>query len=496
MKTYCRLLLLVVLALSTTGALARNFRAQDSTTRPNILVIMADDHGQWASQIYGNQDLRTPNMQWLADNGVVFGEAYAVSPVCSPSRASFFTGRMPSQHGVHDFLSEDPRFDHHWLQDEILLSEMLQASGYQTALVGKWHATTNSALVQRGFDYWFSYDVAPAGWSNQYQHRGSVHFSDKGDTISLNGFQSYHLTDKAIDFLDERSAEQPFFLFLGFVDTHAPFSGQPERLVAPFRHKSLRGVSAGESSLLPPRGEINMIPPDHLEQLAQYYAGIQMMDLQIGRLLDYLEAHHLLQNTVIIYTSDHGHMNGQHGLYGKGNATRPQNFYQEGILVPLTITYLQGITPQSVPLKMPLSTCDLHHTILDLGGVELPIAQTQRINSPGKSVLPLIHGKPMEWGNYKYCELGNARMIASAQFKYVQRMDPLVGEYTDEFYDLVKDPRENHNVIAHPAYQESLNTYKLALEQFFEKYQVPAHSGNNLSNQPPANANEQWRSSH
>ena len=490
-----RFFLLLGFILYTTQlyAVSQHVRQEiDTTTSPNIIVIMADDHGQWASAVYGNPDVRTPNMRWLADNGVAFSHAYAVSPVCSPSRASFFTGRMPSQHGVHDFLSENPNFDHGWLQGQVFLSELLQEAGYKTALVGKWHATTNSAKVQRGFDFWFSYDVGPAGWSNQYQHRGNVHYSHNGQPTVLSGLQTPQLTDKAMAFMDQQSSDQPIFLFLGFVDTHAPFEGQPERLVAPFRSRSLRSASLNKSSYLPPRSEVNRLPNDHLEQLAQYYAGVELMDQQVGRLIDYLEAKEMLDNTIIIYTSDHGHMNGHHGLYGKGNATRPQNFYQESILVPLSITW-RGRLGGGAMEDAPVSTVDLYQTIVETAQVEMTPARRDSINSPGRNIVAYLQGHRAEWSEFQYSELGNARMIANQKYKYVQRLDPIVGTFGDELYDLQHDPGENKNVLEHPNYKPVVQELESALEAFFDNYHTPQHSGANLAGQPSANPNEQWR---
>ena len=430
-------------------------------------------------------------MDWLAHQGAVFDEAYAVSPVCSPVRASLFTGRMPSQHGVHDFLSESPDFYYPWLEDEILLSTLLQSAGYRTGLVGKWHATTDSSQPQRGFDYWFSYDVGPGGWQNQYLHQGKVYFSEQGNKMATEGFQSEALTDKAIEFI-RRGKQEPFFLFLGYVDTHAPFENQPTDLVDPLLQKELTPFDNVPLATVDPRGPSNRIPKDHHQQLAQYYAGVEMMDQQIGRIIEYLRHNQMLENTLIIYTSDHGHMNGQRGLYGKGNATRPQNFYQESILVPLTMTWLARIAPGD-RYSQPVGTCDLFHTILETAQIIISPNEATTINSPGQSVFSLIDQSDNTWPEYKFCEMGNARMIASKEFKYIRRLPPLVNGRTGELYDLINDPQEGQNIIGVPAYQNELNILKRNLTSYFEKYTEEQHSGTNLATQPPANGNEQWR---
>jgi len=325
--------LIILASCSSIDKQDPNSIVSENQSPPNILVIMTDDQAQWASSVYGNSELHTPHMEYLAKTGVKFTRSYTISPVCSPSRASFFTGRLPSQHGVHDVLSENQKFDHDWLKNEIFISELLKANDYSTGLVGKWHSTTDCMPVQRGWDKWFTYNVHVEGWQNQYVHGGTIHYSDNGKAMSLDGFQSEHLTNEGLEFLNERDTTKPFFLYMGYVDTHAPFSKLPERLVEKYRQASFKDIPTNESSYLPLRNDYSKIPEDHKEQLAQYYAGVEFMDEQTGILIDYLESKKLLDNTLIIFTSDHGHLNGHHGLYGKGNATIPQNMYQESMLV-------------------------------------------------------------------------------------------------------------------------------------------------------------------
>src|SRR6185312_15689596 len=187
---------------------------------PNILVFLTDDHGQWAQPAYGNSEIHAPNLDRLAARGVRMTGAYTPCPVCSPARASFFTGRMPSQHGIHDWIEEmTHEFTHPGLKNQTLISELLRDAGYDTGLVGKWHCG-RSREPHPGFDRWFSY------WTNQYPHRGTQNFSDQGKHVVEEGAQSPLLTDRAIEFLrrhheSAERREKPFFLFVGYVDTHS-----------------------------------------------------------------------------------------------------------------------------------------------------------------------------------------------------------------------------------------------------------------------------------
>jgi len=208
--------------------------ADQSANRPNILVFLSDDHAQWAQHAYGNSELLTPNLDRLAARGTRMTQAFTPCPVCSPARASFFTGRMPSQHGIHDWLEEQKNgFTHPGLGGQTLISELMHDAGYHTGLVGKWHCGWERR-PQPGFDRWFSY------WLSQYPHYGVQQFSDHGNLLLEHGQQSPLLTRRAIEFLRDgrrngRTRDKPFFLFVSYVDTHSPHQDAPSDLVDQYR---------------------------------------------------------------------------------------------------------------------------------------------------------------------------------------------------------------------------------------------------------------------
>ena len=131
-------------------------------SKTNLLIIMTDDQGRWTLGEYDDR-INTPNIDYLAQNGVRFDQAISPVPVCSAARASFMTGRMPSQHGVHDFLSNGDSDENDWLSGELLLSEVFQKQGYRVGLFGKWHANPRGWKPVRGFDRWLSYDERKLG---------------------------------------------------------------------------------------------------------------------------------------------------------------------------------------------------------------------------------------------------------------------------------------------------------------------------------------------
>lgn len=477
-----RLFICLCLAVSLLSAVARSEARADAP--PNIIVVMADDHAQWALGAYGLAELDTPNIDWLARQGVLFENAMTPAPVCSAARASFYTGKMPSQHGVHDFLSERPEFDANWLAGEKLLSERLADAGYRTGLFGKWHATTDSRPPQPGFDRWLSYDPYTAGWQNQYVHSGKVSFSSDGEELDYTGVQARFLTEQAIRFIDA-SSSGPFFISLNLTEPHAPFTGLPERLVSRYRSVAEGLLRAGGASDLADRGGTTLVPADHAEQLAQYLAAVSLIDEQVGRLLDALEGRGILDDTLLVYTSDHGLLVGQYGLYGKTNATDPPNFYEETIRIPMVIRApgegFRGAQSRGELVDL----LDLHATVIDY-------ATNGRITEsdygPGKSLRPLLEGtRSAGWRSAQFAERGNARMVTDGRWKLVRYYHrDAQRPPTDAWYDLAHPFGERH--ASAPPGPDTRTRLVAELERFFGRYETAEHSGRRIWDQPPPNA--------
>jgi choline-sulfatase len=461
------------------------------TTRPNIVLVVTDDQGHWACGPCGNTEIVTPTMDFLAETGVWFPNASSPSPVCSPARASLLTGRLPSQHGIHDYLSETGSDGRDWLADEILLPELLSNAGYFTSLVGKWHLSGSGGPPAGVFDRWLSYDVAVEGWRNQYLHHGRVHLLDNGQALTVDGHQTAELARRAIEIINDRPADQPFFLLFAPTDTHAPFEGHPEVWVERYRQLDFVDIPRGESSPLPPFGDASVLPGDPTEMLAQYYAAVSAQDEWLGEILAALDTAGDLDDSLVIVTSDHGHMNGHHGLVGKANATLPQNLYDEVVRVPLVMRW-PGEIPAGERSDLFVDHMDLFMTILDAAGVELDEETRHEISSPGRSVLPQLRGSAIEWRRYRYAEHGNARMVAGERYKLVRRYPPLDPRFGDELYDLVRDPRETTNLADDPKYTGESARLGEVLDSYFTRYEDPEKSGARIMEQPPANGREPW----
>jgi len=452
--------------------------------RPNILVFLTDDHGQWAQHAYGNMELRTPNMDRLAAMGTRMTQAFTTTPVCSPARASFFTGRMPSQHGIHDWLvSPTPAF----LKGQTLLSELLQQSGYHTGLIGKWHCGENvEGEPQPGFDRWFSY------WINQQPHKGAQKFSDQGTLVHDQGQQSPLLTQQAVDFLhhhpqDAATKDKPFFLFVSHTDTHGPHNAAPAELVQQYHSATFQDIP--DEKFFPCHGYpltgISAQPEEERKKRQEYYAAATFVDQQVGKILDALEASGQMANTVIVYATDHGLNAGHHGMWEKGNGTVPQNFLEESIRVPCTIAWPAGGIAQGATCADLVNHCDLWATLLDIAEAAPSGQIAAEINSPGRSYFPQLKGRRADhWRTTILCEYGNARMARTPRYKLIKRY-PYKGVLKpDEFYDLQEDPRETINHYQDASLTPVIAELTAQLDEFFARHTVPEHSGLAIENSP------------
>ena len=483
----CFLIVLSFAALLSNTAVSKTqeqTQEQMQERAPNIILIMGDDHGKWAVGSYGFEKDLTPNIDKLARGGVKFNNAISSAPVCSPSRASLYTGKLPSQHGVHDFLAENEKFDAGWLTGETLLPERLKAYNYRTALIGKWHATTDARTPQKGFDYWLSYDAFKDGWQNQYLHQGNVHFSEDGNSLSVAGTQAEFLTKKATEFILQDTAK-PFFISLNFVEPHSPHAGLPERLVKQYRGLSYDMFPDGGSSDMADRGAQTSTPLDHDEKLAQYLAAVALIDEQVGDIMTTLKHNKLLENTIVIYTSDHGYLLGQYGLYGKVNATKPANFYEETIDIPLIFYNGGDIFRSSQQRPEFVDLVDVHTTIVDLAsGGETPKSNY----GPGVSLSPLLGGGRFPgWRKYHFAERANARMISNGHWKLVRHYKKDQNRPPDDYwYDLSNPLGELHAAPA-PPWPGLQNIMVQELERYFEQYATPGKSGLTVWDQPAPN---------
>ncbi len=306
------------------------------TRRPNVVLIVSDDQGPWALGAAGNHEIRTPVLDDLAARGVRLERFFCASPVCSPARASMLTGRIPSSHGVHDYLDGahvgTASRDH--LADQPTLTDALADAGYRLGLSGKWHLGA-SDVPRPGFVHWYALEGGGSPYRDAVMYRGDApeHVTDYLTDV---------IADDAISFIDaEQQHEAPFFLALNFTAPHKPFAGQhPEEYTALYRDCAFE--TCPQEQAHPWLQTLDAAPiggeADTREALIGYFAAVTAMDAAIGRVLDRLRAHDIEDETVVVFVSDNGFSCGQHGFWGKGNGTFPMNMYDESVMVPFIIT--------------------------------------------------------------------------------------------------------------------------------------------------------------
>ncbi|MGD0089951.1 MAG: sulfatase-like hydrolase/transferase, partial [Planctomycetota bacterium] len=384
------------------------------TRRPNIVVILTDDQGCWALGCAGNPELRTPNLDRLAATGTRFDNFFCASPVCSPARASLLTGGIPSQHGIHDWIrggNMDGGGDHaiEYLRGLTAYTEILASTGYVCGLSGKWHLG-DSLRPQKGFTHWFAHQT---GGSNYY----GAPMIREGTPYDEPRYVTDAITDDALEFIArQRGAGQPFYLSVHYTAPHSPWDyGQhPAEIVARYRDcpfASCPDVPAHPWQVATaPRGT----GARRRELLAGYFAAITALDRNVGRIIDAIEAGGLREDTLFLFTSDNGMNMGHHGLFGKGNATFPQNMYDTSVKVPAILT-LPGRVAQGAVEPGLFSHYDIMPTLLDWLGLAHPDAA----RLPGISFAPLLRGDGMAGRDHVVVldEYGPVRMVRDRRWK-------------------------------------------------------------------------------
>ncbi len=432
--------------------------------RPNVIFILTDDQGPWAMGCAGNEEIRTPNLDRLAGTGTRFKNFFCTSPVCSPARASLMSGRIPSAHGVHDFLSGGnvPPNASQYLEGMTCYTDRLAEAGYAVALSGKWHMG-DSPTPQHGFSHWFA---MPGGAS---QYNDAEMYRD-GRLQPCGGYLTDVITDDAIAFL-EASAGRPFYLSVHYNAPHAPWTGHPKEIVDSYDGCPFKSCpqEAAHPWLRP---DLRRRMGDR-ESLKGYFAAVTAMDANVGRLMEKLDALSLGQRTLVVFTSDNGFSCGQHGFWGKGNGTFPLNMYENSVKVP-TIFSLPGRIPAGQVAGAMVSQYDFMPTLLEFLG--LPAAADPLL--PGRSFLPVLLGRSDQAREQVvvYDEYGPVRMIRTPEWKYVHRHP--YGPH--ELYDMAADRDERTNLADEKSAQPVAAELRGRLSRWFARYVDPRLDGSRL----------------
>lgn len=452
-----------VVALAACVA-AASLDAAEAPRRTNLVFILTDNQGAWTLGCYGNPDIRTPHIDRLAAEGVRFTRALSSNPVCSPTRATFLTGLMPSQHGVHSFL--DPKYmmgpeAYNTLDEFTSLGEVLRDAGYVGGLSGKWHLGAN-LTPSEGFSFWIT---KPDGSTQEFYDQNVI---ENGRVRKEAGYTTELWTRKGIEFI-EQNREKPFFLFLAY---NGPYSLGRLMLNPPRnRHAKLYAnhvfTSFPRDAMHPWQFANKQFhnSPLAMQRVAAETSGV---DDGVGEILATLSRLKLDDNTLVVYAADQGWMGGQNGLWGMGDHTRPVGAFELMMQIPLIFRHT-GHIPSGRTSDLIVSNYDFLPTVLSYLG--LADQMPQQPKSPGRDFSPVLRGEAIAWDNVMFYEMETCRAIRSERWKYVARHPK--GPY--ELYDLQTDPHERFNQYGQPGTEEIRQSLVARLEQFFVQYADPQY---------------------
>ena len=416
--------------------------------KPNILFIFTDDQAAWTVGRGSDPQFQTPNMDRLAREGAQLANAFVVTPVCSPSRATLLTGRYGTEVGITEWihLYKEPALG---LDPAVTTwPKVLQAAGYTTGLVGKWHL----GRLRRFHPRHYGYDDYMGTITARDSNINPILEKD-GKRQPMKGLMPDILTDHAIGFIRENK-DRPFALSMHFRVPHKGSWRVPQAESLPFENRPVR---------VPDPEYANLDAKRAVTELRRYMTVVHILDRNVGRLLDTLDELDLTDRTIVVLTSDHGFNIGHHGLSGKGNADwmltrqpRPDlwpdkerpNLFDTSLRVPCIVRWPGVIKPATV-IEETVTNLDWFPTLLGMASVEPPAGWTHS----GRNFLPLLTGHPIEgWDNDLYCEYSihadplhdHMRMWRTPKWKLVRHF---TRPRRDELYDLASDPGETTNLI-------------------------------------------------
>ena len=461
----------VAASLPLTGCLPGLARSSSKAQRPNIVFMMTDDHASHAMSCYGSKINKTPNLDRMANEGMLFKNCFCTNSICAPSRAVILTGKYSHINGKID--NSGTPFD----GSQQTFPKLLQAAGYQTAMIGKWHLRS----APTGFDYW---NVLPG--QGRYHNPDMI---EMGEKKKFTGYVTDLITDFAIDFLKKRDPDKPFCLLYQHKAPHRNWQpddkhkGTYKNIPEPETFNddySTRSDAARQQEMsieyhLRVPGDTKVRPPEGLtgqalkkwkyqRYMEDYLDCVASVDTNVGRFLDYLEDSGLAENTMVVYTSDQGFYLGDHGWFDK------RFMYEPSLRMPLLVRYPGCVKPGSVSEDIVVNI-DFAPTCLELAGLPVPG------DIQGESMIPLLKGKsPRSWRDSMYYHYYEYPAVHQVKRHYGIRTEryKLIHFYYDidawELYDLKTDPNELNNVIDNPDYARIKKRLERDLEKLREKY--------------------------
>lgn len=429
--------------------------------RPNVLFVMTDDQAPWAVGVAGHPLAKTPHMDALFKSGAYLPNSFTVTPVCSPSRASLFTSRYGTELGITDWIKPYQSWEPlkgiggtEWGLDpkSIVWPRLMQKAGYDTALIGKWHLGQPNYYHPTKFGFRYFMGHRHGGWAtvDPVMEKGRRDMGFKGLTADI-------LADEVITFL-EKKRNKPFLCCWFTRAPHTRWLPVSEDDAAPY-------VNMTDEDTPVPHPDYPNLDTKRVKRMTrEYFSSVRSVDRNLGRIMQTLKDQGLDEDTIVIFSSDHGYNMGHNGIWHKGNGhwvvkpfpevTNPNvprgqrpNMYDTSIKVPTAVRWPGVIKPGTV-INETTSNLDWFPTICKMVGVKIPDEATIR----GRDLSPLLKGRKVAgWNNDFYGEYStlhqsqtHMRCWRTSEFKLVR---DYLNPKRDEFYDLRKDPDETTNLI-------------------------------------------------
>lgn len=452
--------------------------------RPNLLLLMTDQHRVDALGCYGNRAIHTPNLDRLAAEGIRFGAAYSSTPSCCPARTALLTGLSPWSHGMLGYtrMATNPY--------PVEKASALAQAGYYTTSIGKNHYYPmrnphgyHHLVCDEHCSYWFHKETGGQPSSDEprcdYEawfwsqlpdadpHRTGLSWNDHRGRAFAYSDENLHATrwtgETAVRFLRDYNRAEPFFLKASFIRPHSPYD-PPARWFKRYQDADLPAAQVGPwASSLAPRSDggndlwHGALPADEIRRSRQaYYANVSFADEQIGRILDVLEQRHLLEETLILFISDHGDMLGDQNLWRKSYG------YEQSAHVPMLMRPAagMGLGPGGQTFSQPVEIRDVLPTFLDAAGATIPES------IEGRSLLQLVKTKGTGWRefidlehNVCYAPSNHWNGLTDGRWKYLYHAQ----HGTEQLFDLTTDPNELTDLAASAAHTAELRRWRARL---------------------------------
>lgn len=438
--------------------------AQKTGRKPNVLFIIADDLNVSALGAYGNKVMKTPAIDQLAKEGIIFNRAYSQFPVCGPSRASLMFGYYPSATETYGYVSGREQVG----PDRFSMAQWFKHHGYYTARVGKIFHMGVPIDIEKGTDGEDDID----SWTERFNSQGPEWQSEgKAELVQNNPDGAIErkggnvmtivkaaggelvqadgkTTQKAIELIRENK-NKPFFIAVGFVRPHVPFVAPEkyfayypwEQIVAPaiVDHDWADIPKAGINYVTTQNAQMDMIQKK--KAIAGYYASVSFVDNQVGKIMDALKTEGLEKNTIVVFVSDHGFHLGEHDYWMK------VSLLEESVQVPMIIK-----APKTSPGKTEslVELVDIYPTLAELAGLPIPE------NIQGKSLAPVLKepGQSVKDAVFSVSKNGKSYLFRNDRWAYIQYGEQ--GESGMELYDMYQDPKQFTNLAMQPAYEKVL----------------------------------------